>query len=177
MQNLYEVLGNYESIEERKEKLEELKKDYDESFRLSGWENAYNFFITDRRGLYSIIKNSILDFDEKKTIHIVISDTNVIYCGRYYSKYEIVKEFLNKYGFTTKKYFDPRFRKIDMYYIDNIETMEDIKRLLNCFYLELQQINYYNMSKEELWERHKKFYENNKEWMTSEKIESHHKRG
>ena len=64
-----------------------------------------------------------------------------------------------------------------MYYIDNIETMEDIKRLLNCFYLELQQINYYNMSKEELWERHKKFYENNKEWMTSEKIESHHKRG
>ncbi len=177
MQNLYEVLGNYNSIEEKREHLLELEKKYGDSLRVSKNEEDYYSFVKSGVGLYSVIKESILNYSEENAGKDFIIKMGDSHCNCDSYMIQFIRYFLDKYGFKIEIYHG-NSKYMNGYYIKNIETMEDIKRLLNCFYLELQMVDYYTMSKEELWERHKKFYENNKEWMTSTKIESHHnKRG
>ena len=176
MQNLYEVLGNYNSIEEKRENLLELNKKYGVSLYCSRVEEDYGSFVKSKLGLYSVIKDSILSYSGEYAGKLFMLRIGECHCnGGSYMMIKFIRYFLDKYDFKMETLHG---KLLADYYIKNIETMEDIKRLLNCFYLELQMIDYYTMSKEELWERHKKFYENNKEWMTSTKIESHHnKRG
>ncbi len=170
MQNLYEVLGNYETPEERKEKILDYNQEYMESLRKTEEENAYYEFIKDKEnGLYSILRSSVINYFEKQFV-LHYSNNNYDNC----LKSEFLEYFLNKYGFIYATYKNIHNETVE--YIQNIATMEDVKKLLDCFYLELQRLDYYNMSKEELWERHQEFYKNNKEWMTKTKIEGHHKR-
>ncbi len=171
MQDLYEVLGSYDSIEEKREKLDEANEIFDESIRLSRYENAYKAFIKDELGLYSVIKESILNYSRKsagKNFYLVFPNKHYSYKDGTYLKIKFIRDFLDKYGFEVDVFFDKPVKN-SYYYIDNIGTIEDVKRLLNCFYSELQQIDYYNMSKEELWERHQKFCEENKKYLEEKK--------
>ena len=175
MQNLYEVLGNYDSIEEKRENLLELKKKYKDSLYCSRVEAEYGSFVKSKLGLYSVIKDSILSYSGENGGKLFVLIIGECQCNPPYKMIDFIRYFLNKYDFNMEALRSKFFAN---YYIENIETMEDIKRLLNCFYSELQMVDYYTMSKEELWERHNKFYENNKEWMIIPKIEGHkNKRG
>ena len=140
MQNLYELLGNSETVIQREKRLEELNKQYGDDLVTTLKENAYNDFIKDKEnGLYRIIKTSILNLNAKLNAFEV-----------YYLKWdnlEFIEEFCRKYGFNLISTHGSTKTSL---YIDNIKNIEDIKRLINYFYCELQQIEYYNGLNEEL---------------------------
>ena len=55
--------------------------------------------------------------------------------------------------------------KISKDYLPNVKTLADIRNLFNCFLAELQLIERFSKTKEELWEEHNEFVTNNKEWL------------
>ena len=159
MQNLYELLGNSETVIQREKRLEELNKQYGDDLVTTLKENAYNDFIKDKEnGLYRIIKTSILNLNAKLNAFEV-----------YYLKLdnlEFIVEFCTKYGFNLIGTHGSTKTSL---YIDNIKNIEDIKRLIDCFYCELQQIEYYSKSREELWNENRIFMQENKTWIDLKK--------
>ena len=108
--------------------------------------------------MFRILKTSILNLNAKLNAFEV-----------YYLKWdnlEFIEEFCRKYDFNLISTHGSTKTSI---YIDNIKNIEDIKRLINCFYCELQQIEYYSKSKEELWNENNIFIEENKTWIDSKK--------
>ncbi len=159
MQSLYELLGDSKTVIQREKRLEELNKQYGEDLVTTLKENAYVDFIKDKeKGLFRILKTSILNLNAKLNAFEV-----------YYLKWdnlEFIEEFCRKYDFNLISTHGSTKTSI---YIDNIKNIEDIKRLINCFYCELQQIEYYSKSKEELWNENNIFIEENKTWIDSKK--------
>ena len=108
MQNLYEVLGSYETIEEKREKLAESKKIYEDSLRLSKNENDYNDFVKSESGLFLVIKESILNYSEKSADKkFILKNESYLNNGRPYTKIQFIRYFLNKYGFIMENYYEP----------------------------------------------------------------------
>lgn len=153
---IFERLDKFTTIEERKKYLHELSSNYEDSLRLTEQENNYYNFIMDREnGLYKVLENALIKYDGKN--FKVEFDEKVV-------DFSNIMAFYRKYGIDFKMYQrSDSFISID--YLPGIKTLEDIRNLFNFYFMELQQIERFSKSKEELWEEHNEFVTNNKEWL------------
>ena len=161
MQSLYEVLGPSKSVKERKSKVQQLSEIYSEDLKLSLFEKNYIDFIKkEENGLFSIIKRAI--------VNNLNGDDLCFYWDVHESIQPYIEYFLNKYNY--KYNIEHISYSSNMICIlQNIKTVACVKDLLLCFYGELQQIEYFSKSKEQMWQEHKKFINNNKEWLEKKK--------
>ena len=156
---IFERLNKFKTIEERQNYLHELKCNYEDSLRLTEEENAYNSFILNtKNGLYRLLENALYKFNGKKFI-IEYNPLNV--------SFNNIKEFCDKYGLDIKMI--ERGETINKEYLPDIKSLEDIRNLFTYFFIELQQIEYFSKSKEELWDEYNKFINNNEEWLKERK--------
>ena len=153
---IFERLDKFTTIEERQAHIHELKNNYENSLRLTEEENGYYNFIMDREnGLYSILENALIKYDGKN--FKVEFDEKVV-------DFSNIMAFYCKYGIDFKMYQrSDSFISID--YLPGIKTLEDIRNLFNYFFMELQQIEYFSKSKEELLEERNEFVTNNEDWL------------
>ena len=157
--SVFERIDKFTTIEERQAYIHELKNNYEESLRLTMQENNYNNFIMNREnGLYRLLENALYKYDGKKFI-LEYGPLNI--------NFECIKEFCDKYGIDINMI--ERGEKISKDYLPTIKTIEDIRNLFIYFFAELQQIEYYSKTKEELWEEHNNFVTNNEEWLEERK--------
>ncbi len=157
--NVFEQLDNFESMEQKSLHLSEITNGYEESLRLTDEENAYyNFILDSTNGLYNILKNALYNYNGQNFIIEYNDSSNNFY---------LIKELLDKYGIDIKML--ERKGTIGKDYLPSITNLEDIKNIFICFYNELQQIEYYSKSKEELWQNHQKFISSNEEWLTAKR--------
>ena len=158
---IFERLDKYVTIEERQAHLKELANEYSESLRLTEEENSYYNFIMDKEnGLYSILENALVKYDGKN--FKVEFDEKIV-------DFSNIMAFYRKYGIDFKM-FQRTYPFISIDYLPGIKTLEDIRNLFNCYFMELQQIEYFSKSKEELLEEHNVFITNNKEWLEERKV-------
>ena len=153
--SIFERLDKFTTIEERQAHIYELKNNYENSLKLTEQENNYNnFIINTKNGLYRVLENALYKYDGKKFI-LEYNPLNI--------NFECIKEFCDKYGIVIKMI--ERAEKISKDYLPNVKTLADIRNLFNCFLAELQLIERFSKTKEELWEEHNEFVTNNKEWL------------
>ncbi len=157
--SVFERLDKYTTIEERQAHIHELKNNYEESLRLTMQENNYNNFIMNREnGLYRLLENALYKYDGKKFI-LEYNPLNI--------NFECIKEFCNKYGIDIKMI--ERGESIFKDYLPTIKSLEDIRNLFNFYFMELQQIEYFSKSQDELWQECNNFVINNEEWLKGRK--------
>lgn len=157
--SVFERLDKYTNIEERQDHIHELKNNYESSLRLTEEENGYYNFIMDiEKGLYRVLENALYKYDGKKFI-LEYNPLNI--------NFECIKEFCDKYGIVIKMI--ERGEKISKDYLPNVKTLADIRNLFNFYFMELQQMEYFSKSKEELWQEHNEFVTNNQEWIEKKK--------
>ena len=157
--SIFERLDKYTTIEERQDHIHELKNNYEDSLRLTMQENNYNNFIMDREnGLYRVLENALYKYDGKKFI-FEYNPLNI--------NFECIKEFCDKYGIVIKMI--DRGETMSKDYLPSIKTIEDIRELFNYYFMELQQIERFSKTKEELWTEYNNFVTNNEEWLKERK--------
>lgn len=157
--SIFERLDSFTTIEERQNHLHELTSKYSESLRLTKQENAYYNFIMDKEnGLYKLLENALMNYDGRN--FKLEYNSSIV-------KFSYILEFCNKYGIDIKMI--ERGDEINKDYLPGIKTLLDIKNLFVCFFAELQQIERFSKTKEELWEEHNEFVTNNKEWLEERK--------
>ena len=157
---IFERLDKFTTIEERQVHLKELANEYSESLKLTEQENSYYNFIMDKEnGLYSILENALIKYDGKN--FKVEFDEKVV-------DFSNIMAFYRKYGIDFKMY-QRSDQFISKDYLPNVKTITDIRNLFNYFFMELQQIEYFSKSQEELWEEQNEFVTNNKEWLKERK--------
>ena len=157
--SVFERLDKFTTIEERQAHIHELKNNYEESLRLTMQENNYNNFIMNREnGLYRLLENALYKYDGKKFI-LEYNPLNI--------NFECIKEFCNKYGIDIKMI--ERGESIFKDYLPTIKSLEDIRNLFNFYFMELQQIEYFSKSQDELWQECNNFVINNEEWLKGRK--------
>ncbi len=157
MQSLYEVLGPSKSVEERNLRVQHLSNIYNEDLKISILETNYIDFIRkEENGLYSLIKKAI--------VNNLKGDDLCFFWNINEPIQQYLEYFLNKYHYKYKIEhisYSPNM----VCFLQNIKTVTGVKDLLLCYYGELQQIEYYSKSKEELWQEYNEFVTNNKEWL------------
>ena len=160
MQSLYEVLGPSKSVEERNLRVQQLSS-YNEDLKLSIFETNYIDFIKkEENGLFSIIKRAI--------VNNLKGDDLCFYWDIHEPIQQYIEYFLNKYHYKFK--IEHISYSSDMVcFLQNIKTVACVKDLLLCFYGELQQIEHFSKSKEELWQEYNEFVTNNQEWIEKKK--------
>lgn len=160
MQSLYEILGPTKSVEERNLRVQRLSNKYDEDLKMSIFETNYINFIKNENGLYSIIKRAI--------VNNLKGDDLCFYWNNHEKIQEYLEYFLNKnkYKFEIKRIpYSPDVVCV----LQNVKTIDDVKELLICYYGQLQQIEHYSKSKEELWQEYSEFITTNAEWLEKKK--------
>ena len=157
MQSLYEVLGPSKSVEERNLRVQHLSNIYNEDLKISILETNYIDFIRkEENGLYSLIKKAI--------VNNLKGDDLCFFWNINEPIQQYLEYFLNKYHYKYK--IEHISYSLNMVcFLQNIKTVTGVKDLLLCYYGELQQIEYYSKSKEELWQEYNEFVTNNKEWL------------
>ena len=139
MQSLYEVLGPSKSVEET---------------------NYIDFVKKEENGLFSIIKRAI--------VNNLKGDDLCFYWDIHEPVQQYIEYFLNKYHYKYK--IEHISYSPDMVcFLQNIKTVACVKDLLLCFYGELQQIEHFSKSKEELWQEYNKFVTNNEKWLEAKR--------
>lgn len=157
MQSLYEVLGPSKSVEERNLRIQHLSNIYDENLKLSIFESNYIDFIKkEENGLYSLIKRAI--------VNNLKGDELCFFWDNHEKIQEYIEYFLNKYHYKFKIEHISYSHNM-VCFLQNVKTVVGVKDLLLCYYGELQQIEYYSKSKEQLWQEYNEFVTNNKEWL------------
>ena len=152
---IFERLDKFSTIEERQEHLKELANEYSESLKLTEQENNYyNFIIDKENGLYNILENALYKYNGQKFKFEYNSQR---------TNFNYIKKFCDKYRINIKMI--ERNALIPMVYLPDIKTLEDIRNLFKYYFMELQQIEHFSKSKEELWKRHQDFVTNNKSWL------------
>ncbi len=158
--SIFERLDGYKTIEERQDHIKELSRNYKESFREAQYENAYNNFIIDKEnGLYKLLEQALVDYDFRGFI-LVYNNWAV--------SYDFIKEFCDKYGIEVKMI--ERNNKVNKDLLINIKTIDDIRYLFQCFFGELQKIEHYSKSQNQLWQEQKEFSSLNREWIEKRKM-------
>lgn len=157
--SIFERLNGFETIEERQAHIKELSQNYQESLRLSEEENAYTNFILDREnGLYNLLEKALADFDFRGF---------VLTYNNWHISYSFIKEFCDKYGIVVNMI--ERNDKVNKDLLVNIKTIDDIRYLFQCFFGELQKIEHFSKSPEQLWQENIAFVNANKEWIEERK--------
>lgn len=152
---IFERLDKFSTIEERQEHLKELANEYSESLKLTEQENNYyNFIIDKENGLYNILENALYKYNGQKFKFEYNSQR---------TNFNYIKKFCDKYRINIKMI--ERNALIPMVYLPDIKTLEDIRNLFKYYFMELQQIEHFSKSKEELWKRHQDFVTNNQSWL------------
>ena len=152
---IFERLDKFTTIEERQTHIHELTRNYEDSLRLTEQENNYYNFIMDREnGLYKVLANALIKYDGK-SFKLEYNPLNV--------SFNYIKAFCDKYDIDIKMI--ERGETISKDYLPNVKTLEDIRNLFNYYFMELQQIEYFSKSKEELWQECNNFVINNEEWL------------
>ncbi len=164
MQSLYEVLGPFKSVEERKIRVQQLSS-YNEELKLSIFEVKYIDFIKNsKNGLYNLIKKAI--------VNNLNGDDLCFYWDNHEPIQQYVEYFLNKYHYKYKiEHISYSSNMVCI--LQNIKTVACVKDLLLCYYGELQQIEHFSKSKEELWHEYQDFVVNNAEWLKNKQNRSH----
>ena len=164
MQSLCEVLGPAKNVEERKIRVQRLGNNYSEDLKLSVLEANYIAFIKDsKNGLYNIIKKAI--------VNNLNGDDLCFYWDINEPIQQYIEYFLNKYYYKYKiEHISYSSNMVCI--LQNIKTVSCVKDLLLCFYGELQQLEHFSKTKEELWEEHTKFVANNEEWLKNKQNRS-----
>ena len=160
MQSLYEILGPTKSVEERNLRVQRLSNKYDEDLKMSIFETNYINFIKNENGLYSIIKRAI--------VNNLKGDDLCFYWNNHEKIQEYLEYFLNKnkYKFEIKRIpYSPDVVCV----LQNVKTIDDVKELLICYYGQLQQIEHYSRTKEELWQEYSEFITTNEEWLEAKR--------
>ena len=163
MQSLYEVLGPFKSVEERKIRVQQLSS-YNEELKLSIFEVKYIDFIKNsKNGLYNLIKKAI--------VNNLNGDDLCFYWDNHEPIQQYVEYFLNKYHYKYKiEHISYSSNMVCI--LQNIKTVACVKDLLLCYYGELQQIEHFSKSKEELWHEYQDFVVNNAEWLKNKQNRS-----
>ena len=157
--SIFERLDEFSTIEDRQKYLKELTSKYSESLRLTEQENAYyNFILNKENGLYKVLENALINYDGRN-FKLEYNPAVV--------KFSYLKEFCDKNGINIKMI--ERGEEISKDYLPDIKTLTDIRNLFSCFFDELQQIERFSKTKEELWKEHNEFVVNNKEWLEERK--------
>lgn len=164
MQSLYEVLGPFKSVEERKIRVQQLSS-YNEELKLSIFEVKYIDFIKNsKNGLYNLIKKAI--------VNNLNGDDLCFYWNNHEPIQQYVEYFLNKYHYKYKiEHISYSSNMICI--LQNIKTVACVKDLLLCYYGELQQMEHFSKSKEELWHEYQDFVVNNAEWLRNKQNRAH----
>ena len=164
MQSLYEVLGPFKSVEERKIRVQQLSS-YNEELKLSIFEVKYIDFIKNSKNvLYNLIKKSI--------VNNLNGDDLCFYWNNHEPIQQYVEYFLNKYHYKYKiEHISYSSNMICI--LQNIKTVACVKDLLLCYYGELQQMEHFSKSKEELWHEYQDFVVNNAEWLRNKQNRAH----
>lgn len=153
--SIFERLDKFTTIEERQVHLKELASEYSESLKLTMQENSYYKFIMDKEnGLYKVLGNALYKYDGKN-FKLEYNPQRI--------NFNYIKEFCDKYRINIKMI--ERNELISKDYLPDIKTLEDIRNLFNCFFMELQQIERFSKTKEELWEEYNEFVANNEDWL------------
>ena len=160
MQSLYEILGPTKSVEERNLRVQRLSNKYDEDLKMSIFETNYINFIKNENGLYSIIKRAI--------VNNLKGDDLCFYWNNHEKIQEYLEYFLNKNKYSYEIKHIPYSPNV-VCVLQNVKTIDDVKELLICYYGQLQQIEHYSKSKEELWQEYSEFITTNAEWLEKKK--------
>ncbi len=152
--SIFERLAGFTTMEEREEHIQNLARDYEESLKLAKEGIGYNQFIMDREnGLYSLLEQALVDFDFRG--FFLVYDSQKV-------NFKFIEEFCGKYGIELN--MRERNEKVNIDLL-NIKTIDEVRYLFQCFFDELQKIEHFSKSSEQLWQENIAFVNANKEWI------------
>ena len=135
-------------------------------------EQYVDFIIDRENGLYKVLTNALAKFDGKKfIIEYNPLEVNFKFMLKFFVDYEIwfIKFEINE---TLHKDYLPEMHVYEWKELGN----NSVKYLFASYFNELQRIEYFVKSKEQLWEEYISFTMNNQEWVECKKARTYQRR-